>query len=63
MRHLYDKLIAFAILGIFLGTTAMTIHNLMEIHSSLSRAKELLSDQPEGLLESPNHNDILKEFF
>ena len=43
MNHFYDRLIALTILGTFLWTTAMAIHNLYEIQTSLDRVEEILS--------------------
>ena len=42
MTHLFDKLIASAILGIFLWTTGVAVHNLYEIHGTLDRAEQIL---------------------
>jgi hypothetical protein len=46
MKPFYDKLIAFTILGTFLWTTAMAVHNLYEIQISLDRVEQERSDLP-----------------
>lgn len=56
MKYYYDKLIALLILGTFICTTGLAIHNLLEIQVSLDRANQLLqqnvSDQDLYLEES-----------